>query len=1607
MTSNNNNPPPKRQATIFGGIVSDDTQRQQQKRVRRTNDEIHRDNRKKKAGVASMARSLGSFVNRTSANIATAVINFIPWPTIRERDASFEATECNNDFDGNGDDQNPEDDSDEFEYCDGQGDGGGDDRISADEDRTTMGDYLQHIQTQIKEELNTKKDKNDVERWLIDYLKQNEFGIRKEASSYICGRLGIPHCIQGYYRDVIVWLPDIQFNEKPPCPCCKSSLSIGVHGYEKKTFARRIIGMNSNYFILSRRYICHDCKDTPGRQSTFHGYNPKSMERLPRCIALHFPAFLTRKLGMDKSLIDLMRPSMDSGMKINAFQGMIAELHAKEHLRLAILHEWEGVGKIQCDQKLKELFSPFDDESRYAGYVPSANWFRGVYKRFHRTIRDHMDNDVKKLGLLMMFVDVSYKAAKKIRNINLQPVVNGLVTIMNECNEIRSQFFVPTDAHDQYEAPLASMMETFQQYGHDGPKYAYTDNPSRDATFLLEHLPSLRAMQDEIDLKFNEANNNNARDESGVGVSTETPRNDDNERDESGAGVSTDNDDHSFESWFSSHCTYLDKKDAINLSASALLERLDDNESETTPYVLGLDAEWFVPTNAGGRPCGAPDKLAVIQLSMRLDGVIKVFIYHVYRLNTLPDNLISLLQHNSVRFTGCQVSGDLRKISRDFKISIDTKKCALNLGNMVATRGVTTNGRSLEAMSHSILGQSLDKGLQISNWNRFPLSPLQKQYAAKDAKNSLELYEYIDKLPDLTVPPSLSKISAGLEVDIAQYTGRVFNLGCCAATGVIAIDQKWDNQRNINIDGNIANGVKPGWYIVEVRKVYAPSVKVKNLKAKGSRKFITLGELGDGPFTIPIPYSMLRTHIPNRKRLLDSKQQQQSRARQMVTDAQQAQSNLSQIPTSFILQDSDDNIIDDAPADVTTGENTAPTGEIDPDASIQDPVQIAEIERCLRDALKYINMPGDEWIPRHGSCLSAPPDTIIVDKFSAILGSGFHACHRMVTPMHHSHKKGFFVALSEALYAWDDEDMNTLVSLLKTKLKMEENEIKTWRYFRRRYFARRVRRVCLPPSRLYWRVRGVFETFGPKTDSETGKPLFNKRTWTCAKGVLKEILAGYYSDPPGVSLYKYELTDSGDIKYDDKLGIPLITCSRDTNMVENSHKNLTKTFGSHSMGIEFGDCLLAERRHRVNARASRKHRSGYPNTATYDTWLIDALQNIVEQKHNILLYPNWVNSSDFATTNETFGFVGLASNELKGRINSLNLPDDLKLPPDIDFLSKSTGLKIAPVPWHTIEELKLFPKLLQHAQQKHGTNETAIVNEISLSILKHVDGKAIFPKLPVHIRLYLKRFTMGRRVKSAEKKMKSEIEALDELNNITKNSTQQYDDEQNDETSFEHTFENDDGDTLHNSEAHTLEETGNVNDTAHSIVSTLEQTTGTCTFGPINQTPPAKMPSMIPPIHPANFQPLSRPIFAAGFPLNIHSFLLSPQPSAPGSTISSPPRGKDKRKRTSVRKCRIFCGLVNCQGGKSGPTKGGVQRRCQFLPICLMNDLNEASSESEELIARGEQEDDGDDIIILVLSARDRQKRIRQLASFLDKLFQYSGKDYCDSEYSWKDFEVM
>ena len=213
---------------------------------------------------------------------------------------------------------------------------------------------------------------------------------------------------------------------------------------------------------------------------------------------LKFPAYLGHKSAIDMDCIDMMRPLFDAGIKPMAFQKMIKEMHTKEHIRRALLHESSSLGKLNPSAIDRKMFSAFADKEGYNGYVPGHRFYRRSYIKFHSTIREFFDNSIKLLGVLVLYMDVSYKAPKKLKRINKQPLLKGLVTVMNECRQIRQQFFIPTDAHDLYETPLTEMKNTLDQCGHMGPRLAYTDNPSRDYAFLLKNFPSLQARQENV-----------------------------------------------------------------------------------------------------------------------------------------------------------------------------------------------------------------------------------------------------------------------------------------------------------------------------------------------------------------------------------------------------------------------------------------------------------------------------------------------------------------------------------------------------------------------------------------------------------------------------------------------------------------------------------------------------------------------------------------------------------------------------------------------------------------------------------------------------------------------------------------------------------------------------------------------------------------------------------------------------------------------------------------------------------------------------------------------------------------------------------------------------
>ena len=264
---------------------------------------------------------------------------------------------------------------------------------------------------------------------------------------------------------------------------------------------------------------------------------------------------------------------------------------------------------------------------------------------------------------------------------------------------------------------------------------------------------------------------------------------------------------------------------------------------------------------------------------------------------------------------------------------------------------------------------------------------------------------------------------------------------------------------------------------------------------------------------------------------------------------------------------------------------------------------------------------------------------------------------------------------------------------------------------------------------------------------------------------------------------------------------------------------------------------------------------------------------------------------------------------------------------------------------------------------------------------------------------------MGRRVKIADLARRRDQKSLQSLNDITRMTTHENEDEQSPGFNKDSDINNNDGvvqapsfntDDIHNDNVVAQAPTHGIIGLAHehpAVRQEMEKVIGT--FGQLNCTPAPQMPPMIPPIHPANFQPLSRPSFVAGLPLNYYQYH-QPHTPAPNNNLAiqyqSPPklpvRKKDRVKRKE-RRCKLFCGSRYCEGAKSGPIKNYGVRRCSNLIIGLLDVLHEDKTR------------EGHAAIVNIASSNDRVEQLKLLACFLKTLWDISGKPYDDVEY-WK-----
>ncbi|GBO90611.1 hypothetical protein FisN_19Lh006 [Fistulifera solaris] len=1078
-----------------------------------------------------------------------------------------------------------------------------------------MSNYLSKIQTRLRDETRCNFKKGDEkipddQKWLLKMLEEHQFSLPWQLASTLCNKLGINWAPSAYYCTVHVWLTDVQFNEMPPCGECKSNAHVGRHAFDSSYPGRRISGLKKDEYVMTMRYCCSRCKS--GEKSyTFRGYNLKSLESMPLSRKICFPALLTHKSGVTMELARLIRSLVSKNVRSNSLAAMIAEMHQLEHKQQMLLYESEVAASrfYRTDDNKAPLFSDFNDRKGYNGRLITGKYIQSIYQRLIHSFRELADADTKKRDSEMIKIDASYKFTKRLKRVGGEKVFDGLVTVMNEFKEIRSHFVIFGESHDQMRPPLQAMKATMDSNGQAGPKLAFTDSPKRDADMLISVFDSLAVTQEAYNT-IAEEENKQLGDKS---EPTELLKS---------AWQRLLRPSLPICSIVHHNYSVIEADKDITMFAGTAMDLMKDRQAEKR--IMALDLEWPVHFNNNGRIEGQ-GKVATIQLSYHtcqgnLDNDICTTVIRVQQTTTkLNATLVRLLSEDSIRFVGVNVAGDVTKLKKDFANMNNVSVNKIDLRVMARRRGVVPrNGSySLVALVEAQLKESMEKDQRMSDWSG-PLQPKQLDYAALDAIKSLQVYDSLDKLPDLTRELQRKEILAGTKVTIVASKGSKASIPTPGAEGeILSQKQIWTAPKTFTF---VEGRSKPGgqFVLVRIKKVLAPGLIMDGYR-KG-RKGVSLGDFvktfADDDFVMMVNLSQLR-----------SQHQQQSSS--SSSDAINPNpvihtTELNKVNASIVNADNetatttgfaeDDLFTHDYIFEHENEEDISP----DPDStdafddfSELTPAKIREIDDIIRRAVDKMG----PLTAQDGEKYLDPPPKSIPICYSAVLGDIIHAIMRIKVPAKHECRKAYSAALVRAFLEWDPERLKEVKEAL-VKLGISEKEIEARLYYNIQWFAARVERRALPPHLLYWRVCAVLSYFGNKIDSVSKKPLFGKNEWNKAKSLLSDIRKGYFSDPPGVSFYRYRVDGRGQIIRDRK-GFALLTCTRGTNDVENEHRNLLGPIGNSPVGLEMMDCLLTDIRLRRNMISARKYRLNFPDIRHFDPWLVDELQ--ITRPRNVLV----------------------------------------------------------------------------------------------------------------------------------------------------------------------------------------------------------------------------------------------------------------------------------------------------------------------------------------------------------------------------------------------------
>lgn len=222
---------------------------------------------------------------------------------------------------------------------------------------------------------------------------------------------------QFYCPHYFVWLPHL-FG-RIPCPDCKERGRVARDGLQVflrllgwPRGPRRVVDIEHNVFVIGYRYYCGHAECG----KTYQSWSPKILGIIPPPLACEFPFHLTSRNGLTDTLVGLLRSAFQRGIGPVPFAEMLRVLHVRRYEKLYT----EYLETVQTRATAvragllarHERFRDWNDVHGYAGYVPSAKFFRNFYDALVESRASEMDQHTAMLSARVLCIDHSHKVCR-------------------------------------------------------------------------------------------------------------------------------------------------------------------------------------------------------------------------------------------------------------------------------------------------------------------------------------------------------------------------------------------------------------------------------------------------------------------------------------------------------------------------------------------------------------------------------------------------------------------------------------------------------------------------------------------------------------------------------------------------------------------------------------------------------------------------------------------------------------------------------------------------------------------------------------------------------------------------------------------------------------------------------------------------------------------------------------------------------------------------------------------------------------------------------------------------------------------------------------------